>query len=45
MIKKRQVSCQITMEACLDSMELNPEDMKPEVEHREAPVEEAAGNL
>jgi hypothetical protein len=26
------MSCQVTMEACLDSKELNPEDMKSEVE-------------
>jgi hypothetical protein len=30
------------MEACLDSKELNPEDMKSEVEYWEVPIEEAA---
>jgi hypothetical protein len=40
--RKETVSCQVTTEACLDSKELNSEDMKSEVEHREVPTEESA---
>jgi hypothetical protein len=40
--QKEKMSCQVTMEVCLDSKELNPEDMKSKVEHREVPTEEAA---
>jgi hypothetical protein len=39
---KETMSCQVTMEVCLDSKEPNPEDMQSEVEHREVPMEEAA---
>jgi hypothetical protein len=39
--QKETMSCQVTMVVCLDSKELNPEDMKFEVEHREVPMEEA----
>jgi hypothetical protein len=39
--QKETVSYQVTMEACQDSKELNPEDMKSEVEHWEVPTEEA----
>jgi hypothetical protein len=39
--RKETVSCQVTA-ACLDSKELNPEDMESEVEHRDIPTEEAA---
>jgi hypothetical protein len=40
--RNETTSCQIKTEACLDSKELNPEDMKSEVEHREVHTEEAA---
>jgi hypothetical protein len=39
--RKETVSCQVTA-TCLDSKELNPEDMKSEVEHQEVPMEETA---
>jgi hypothetical protein len=39
--QKETMSCQVTTEACLDTRELNPEDMESEVEHREVPTEEA----
>jgi hypothetical protein len=39
--REGKVFCQVTTEACLDSKKLNPEDMKSEVEHREAPKEDA----
>jgi hypothetical protein len=38
--RKETMSCQATTVACLDNKELNPEDMKYEVEHREVPMEE-----
>jgi hypothetical protein len=40
--QKETMSCQVMMAACLDSKELNLEDMKSEVEHLEVPAEEAA---
>jgi hypothetical protein len=40
--RKETMSCQVTMEECLDSKELNTEDMKSKVEHQEVPTEEAA---
>jgi hypothetical protein len=40
--KKDTMFCQVKTEACLDSKELNSEDMKSEVEHQEVPMEEAA---
>jgi hypothetical protein len=40
--RKETMACQVTMEACLDSKEPNPEDRESEVEHRNAPTEEAA---
>jgi hypothetical protein len=40
--RKETMSCQLTMKACLDSKEPNPEDMESEVERREVPTEEAA---
>jgi hypothetical protein len=36
------MSYQVTTVACLDSKELNLEDTESEVEHQEAPTEEAA---
>jgi hypothetical protein len=39
--RKETVSCQVTTEPCLDSKELNPEDRKSEVEHRDVPKEDA----
>jgi hypothetical protein len=42
--RERTMSCRVTMVACLDNKELNPEDMESEVEHREVPTEEAAVN-
>jgi hypothetical protein len=39
--RKETMSCQATMAACLDSKELNPEDMGCEVEHLEVSTEEA----
>jgi hypothetical protein len=38
---KEAISCQVTTEVCLNSKELNPEDIKSKVEHREVPMEEA----
>jgi hypothetical protein len=40
--QKETVSCQVMTVACLDSKELNLEDMKSEMEHQEVPMEEAA---
>jgi hypothetical protein len=40
--RKETMSYQVTMMACLDSKELNPEDMESEAEHREVPMKEAA---
>jgi hypothetical protein len=40
--RKGTMSCQVTTAARLESKELNSEDMKSEVEHREDPTEEAA---
>jgi hypothetical protein len=40
--RKETVSCQVTMTACLNSKELNLEDMESEVEHWEVHMEEAA---
>jgi NurA-like 5'-3' nuclease len=40
--RKETMSCQVTTEACLDSKELNLEDMESEVEHWEIPTEEVA---
>jgi hypothetical protein len=40
--RKETMSCQVTMEACLDSKELNQEDKESEVEHWEVPTKEAA---
>jgi hypothetical protein len=40
--QRETVSCQVTMQAYLDSKELNLEDIKSKVEHREVPTEEAA---
>jgi hypothetical protein len=40
--QRETMSCQVMIEACLDSKELNPEDMKSEMEHQEVPMEEAA---
>jgi hypothetical protein len=34
------MSSHVTTVACLDSKELNPEDMKSQVEHWEVPTEE-----
>jgi hypothetical protein len=42
MIEERECPAKVTMEACLDSKELNPEDMESEVEQQEVPTEEAA---
>jgi hypothetical protein len=39
--RKETMSCQVTTEACLDSKELNTEDVESEVEHREVPKEDA----
>jgi hypothetical protein len=36
------VSCKVTTETCLESKQLNPEDMESEVKPREVPTEEAA---
>jgi hypothetical protein len=38
--RKERMSYQITTEACMDSKELNLEDRKSEVEHREVPKED-----
>jgi hypothetical protein len=38
--RKETVSCHVMMEACLDSKELNLEDMEFEVEHWEVPTYE-----
>jgi hypothetical protein len=40
--RREAVSCQVTMEGCLHSKELNPEDTEFELEHWEVPIEEAA---
>jgi hypothetical protein len=40
--RKETMSCEVTTVACLDSKDLNPEDMESEVEHQEVPMEEAA---
>jgi hypothetical protein len=40
--RKETMSCQVRTEVCLNSKELNPEDMESEVEHQEVPTEEAA---
>jgi hypothetical protein len=39
--RKETMSCQVTTATCLDSKELNPEDMKSEVVHREDPTARA----
>jgi hypothetical protein len=39
--QKETMSCQVATAACLDSKELNPEDMESEVELREVPTKEA----
>jgi hypothetical protein len=36
------MSCQVTAAACLESKELNPEDIESELEYREVPTEKAA---
>jgi hypothetical protein len=38
---KETISCQLTTAVCLDSKELNSEDMESEVEHQEVCTEEA----
>jgi hypothetical protein len=40
--RKETMPCQVTTTACLDSKELNPEDMESEVEYREVHTEEVA---
>jgi uncharacterized protein with gpF-like domain len=40
--RRETMSCQVTTQAYLDIKEVNPEDMKSEVEYREIPTEEAA---
>jgi hypothetical protein len=40
--RKETMSCHVTTDACQDSKELNLEDVKFEVEHREVPMEETA---
>jgi hypothetical protein len=40
--QEEMMSCEVMMEACLDSKKLNPEDMKSEVEHWDVPMVEAA---
>jgi hypothetical protein len=40
--RKETMFCQVMTEACLDSKELNPEDIKSKVEHWEVPMEDAA---
>jgi hypothetical protein len=40
--RKEKMFCQVTTKACLGSKELNPENVKSEVEYREVPMKEAA---
>jgi hypothetical protein len=40
--RRETMSCQVKMEACRGSKELNPEDMESEVEHQEVFTKEAA---
>jgi hypothetical protein len=39
--RKETMPCHVTIEVCLYSKELNPEDKESEVEHQEVPTEEA----
>jgi hypothetical protein len=40
--RRQTMSCHVTTAVCLDSNELNPEDVEIKVQHREVPTEEAA---
>jgi hypothetical protein len=40
--RREIMSCQVMMEACLDSKEPNLEDTESKVEHQEVPMDEAA---
>jgi hypothetical protein len=39
--REERISRKATTVACLDTKELNPEDIESEVEHREVPKEDA----